>query len=63
LTRKSAANDINGKSIWLESSDVVVTGDIWPVFSQHGSAIGIDFTEGDGSHSGSLKAETEAADS
>jgi hypothetical protein len=30
--------------------------------SQDGLAIGIDFTEGDGSHSGSLKAERKAAD-
>jgi len=32
------------------------------VASQHGSAVGIALAEGDGSHSGSLEAETESAD-
>jgi len=31
--------------------------------SVHGAAEGIDFAEGDGSHSGALEAETESADS
>jgi hypothetical protein len=32
------------------------------VLSQNGSGVGVDFAERDGSHSGSLEAETESAD-
>jgi hypothetical protein len=45
-----------------KGSHVIVNRDIWPVASQDGSAIGIDLAEGDGSHSGALEAEGEAAD-
>jgi hypothetical protein len=33
--------------------------DIWPVFGEDAPAIGVDFAEGDGSHSGSFKAKAE----
>lgn len=36
--------------------DVVVNRDIWPVLSQDGSAVWVDFAEGDCPHSGSLEA-------
>jgi len=45
-----------------EGSHVVVNRNIWPVPSQDGAAVGVDLAEGDGSHSGALKAEREAAD-
>jgi hypothetical protein len=43
-------------------SHVSENRDIWPVLSQDGLAIGINFAEGDGSHSGSFEAERKSAD-
>jgi hypothetical protein len=51
-----------GQSFGGKLSHVAENRDIWPVLSQDGSAIGIDFAEGDRSHPGSFKAEGEAAD-
>jgi hypothetical protein len=47
-----AVGNIRGR----ERSHVIENRDIWPVLSQHGSAIGFNFAEGDGSHSSSFKA-------
>jgi hypothetical protein len=69
LAGPSAADDINicdaigSKSSCCERSDICIDGHIWPVFAQDGSTVGLDFAEGAGSHSGSLKPEGEAADS
>jgi hypothetical protein len=44
-------------------SDISVNRDIWPMSSQDALAIGVDLAEGDGSHSGALEPEAEAANS
>jgi hypothetical protein len=66
LTGESAADDIYrlqaGERFSAQGTYVVENWDIGPVLSKHGSAIGLDFAEGDGLHSGSLKSEGEAAD-
>ena len=38
-------------------------GDAWPMLGEHTPAIGIDFAEGDGSHSGSFEPKAESANS
>ena len=53
---------ISGKSVCCEVSDILELGDEGPVLSEHGAGVGVDFTEGDGSHPGSLEAEGESAD-
>ncbi len=60
LAGEPAANNICCG--WAKCSDVVVTRDAGPVLSEDCPAVGIDFAEGDGSHSGSLEPEGEAAD-
>jgi hypothetical protein len=67
LAREAAADDIDGNSIGSEPcagkrSHVVVARDVRPVLCEDGSAERLDFAERDGSHSGSLKPEAEAAD-
>jgi hypothetical protein len=54
-------DSICGKSSGSECCNIVVAGDIWPVLFEDGAAIGIDFTEGDGAHSGSFESKGEAA--
>lgn len=55
LAREARADDISGN--WGDGSHVVIAGDAGPVFFEDASAEGIDFTESDGSHSGSLEPE------
>jgi hypothetical protein len=64
LAGESPTNNVN----WTDVEGVQVThiledGHGRPVLAEHGSAVGVDLAEGDGTHSGSLKAEGEAADS
>jgi hypothetical protein len=51
-----------GQSFGGKLSHVSKNRDIWPVLSQDGAAIGIDLTEGDGSHSGPFEADGKSAD-
>jgi hypothetical protein len=60
LAWEAAADDIGGDA--AEGPHIPVNGDIWPVLSEHPLAIGVDFAEGDGSHSGSFEPEAETAD-
>jgi len=67
LAGEAPANNVNGNAICREpfgskGSDVVENRDIWPVPGEDTSAIGIDFAEGDGSHSGPLEPEAESSD-
>jgi len=39
--------------------DVSENRDIWPVFGEDAAAVGVDFAEGDGAHSGSFEAKAE----
>jgi hypothetical protein len=55
-------DSICGKSSGSESCNVVVDWDVRPVLSQDGAAVGLDFAEGDGSHSGSFEPEAESSD-
>ena len=50
------------ESLGGEGSDVVIAGDVGPVLGEDASAVGVDLAEGDGSHSGALKAKRETAD-
>ena len=68
LAGESAADGIGSNSICSEasggeSSDIVVTGNVWPVVGEDFPAIGVDLAERDGSHSGSFEPEAEAANS
>jgi hypothetical protein len=60
LAGESSADDITGDAI--EGSDVLVNRDAWPVFVEDVAAERVDFTELDGSHSGSFESEAESAD-
>jgi hypothetical protein len=51
------------QSICCKGSYIVIAGDSGPVFCEDGAAVGVDLAERDSSHSGSLKSETEPADS
>jgi hypothetical protein len=63
LAGEPTADDIDGPDIAPpQSANVVVDGDAGPAFGKDGAAVGFDFAEGDGSESGALKAEAEAAD-
>jgi len=67
LAWESSAYEVDGDSIGsklscCELSDVGVAGNIGPMFGEYCSAVGLDFAEGNGSHSGSLESEREAAD-
>src|SRR5260221_6851879 len=57
----SPANGV-GHRLGAEFSDVSEDGDAWPMSSKYCSAVGVDFTESNGSHPGSLKSEAESAD-
>jgi hypothetical protein len=46
----------------VDSSDVWKARDVWPVLGKDGAAVGLDFAERDGSHSGSFESEAESAD-
>lgn len=69
LTRIATTDEIDStdsiptQSVCGDFVDVVIAGDSGPMFSQDGSGEWFDFTERDGSHSSSFKAEREAADS
>jgi hypothetical protein len=45
-----------------KGADISPNRDIWPVLGEDGSAVGVDFAEGDGSHSGSFEAKAESSD-
>lgn len=66
LARESAADEIDAsepsQSICIEAADVFEAGDLGPVLSEHGSAVGIDLAECNGSHACAFEAETESAD-
>ena len=62
LAREAADHDIGFAFGKFARCDVIMAGDIWPVLGEDASAVGIDFAESDGSHSGSFEAETESAD-
>jgi hypothetical protein len=65
LAGESAADEIDSskpiQSVCVNAVNVVEAGDTWPMFSKHGSAVFVTFAECNGSHSGSLEAETESA--
>lgn len=67
LAREPAANNVDCDSIGAkplggEGSHVVVTGHVGPMLAEDGAAVGLDFAERDGSHSGALEPEAESAD-
>jgi hypothetical protein len=45
-----------GRGVKPYGADILENRDIWPVLQQHLLAIGLNLAEGNGSHSGSLKA-------
>jgi hypothetical protein len=45
-----------------EFSHVLIDGHVGPMLSKDRSAIGLDFTECDGSHSGSFESKAKTAD-
>jgi hypothetical protein len=65
LAREATTDEIDSskpsQSICVNGVDVIEAGEIGPVLSQYGSAVLVTLTEGDSSHSGSLKPETESA--
>ena len=64
LTGESSANEVDlTQSTWVKGADILEDRDTRPVAPQDRSTVGLDFAEGDGSHSGSLKSEGEASDS
>jgi hypothetical protein len=68
LAGEAATDDIGSNSICFEAvsgktSHVVVAGDIGPVFGEDAPSERLDFTERDGSHSGSFEAEAKPANS
>jgi hypothetical protein len=68
LTGESAADKIDAnfgksKQVCVEFSDIGEAGDGRPVLSEHGAAVGFNLAEGNGSHPGALKSETESANS
>jgi hypothetical protein len=62
LAGEATANNVGEASVEPECANVVVAGDIRPMLGEDSAAEGIDFAEGDGSHSGSFKPEAESAD-
>ena len=67
LAGESSADDVNPNSICSQAfggkgSNVLVAGDAWPMLFEDGAAERLDFTERDGSHSGSFEPEAESAD-
>ena len=69
LTRVAACDDpdvsdsVPSQSVCCNGVNVLVAGNIGPVLSQDGAGERFDFTEGDGSHSGSFQTKADAADS
>jgi hypothetical protein len=66
LAGEAATDDIGNNSVCPKTvsgkgSHIVIAGDVGPVLFEDGSAIGLDFTEGDGSHPGSFEAKAKAA--
>jgi hypothetical protein len=63
LAGVSAADEIDGAPVGfsVELSDVAVGGDVGPMLAEDGSAEGIDFAEGDGSHARLFEAKAESA--
>jgi hypothetical protein len=65
LTGVSAADEIDSskptQSVCCNRPDVSEVRNAWPTFGEHGTAVRIDFAEGDRSHPGSFKPEGEAA--
>jgi hypothetical protein len=61
LARKAGTDKIDSseptQSPCVESVDVIDAGDAGPMLRKYGSAVGIDFAEGNGAHAGSFKAE------
>jgi hypothetical protein len=53
---------VGHKPLCREFPDISENRDSWPMLGEDAAAVGIDFTERDGSHSGSLKPETEPSD-
>jgi len=56
------ANAVGSKPSCREASHVVVAGNVGPVLGEDGTTERLDLTERDGSHSGALESEREAAD-
>jgi hypothetical protein len=66
LAREPSADCVNGnsvasKSVGCEGLDVFILMDMGPVPFQNCAAIGVDFAECDGRHSGTLKPKAEPA--
>jgi hypothetical protein len=68
LAGEAATDDIDswgisGKLVCIEGSYVIPDWHVGPMLLEDCAAVGIDFTETDGLHPGSLKPETKTADS
>jgi hypothetical protein len=63
LARIAPADKVNWPCIpGVQVAHIFVDGHTWPVLAKHGSAVGVDFAEGDGSHPGSFESKGESAD-
>jgi hypothetical protein len=61
LARESSANNVN--SSVMKAPDIFKDGHSRPVLSKDCSAIGVNFTEGNGTHPGSFESKGKAANS
>jgi hypothetical protein len=62
LAGEATTQQLGEASRKMEFADVAVNRDSWPAFGEHRAAVPIDFAEGDGAHSCSLKSERKSAD-
>jgi len=62
LARKPSTDHIDRSNVSSpEGSDILKDRNLWPVLSEHCSAVGGDLTEGDGSHPCSFKPKAESS--
>jgi hypothetical protein len=64
LARESSSDNVNWADVFgAQVTHILEAGHVRPMLPKHCSAVGVDFAEGDGTHSGSLEPEGETADS